>query len=163
AHAAHLDLAAGDGRDHRPTAGLDVVAPQAVLGAAQHAAALDANRRCTGAGDADAELRQKRAQLDDVWFARGMADLADPGDRGRPTSAPSGSSLTISGQRTRSVVLPMPSTSPLRSRISRAITSTSLIRGTLVRTHSSLVSRHAASSGSAAFLLPSTSTAPVSR
>ncbi len=69
----------------------------------------------------------------------------------------------IAPQRTRSVVLPMPSTSPPRSRISRAITSTSLIRGTLVRTHSSFVSRHAASKGSAAFLLPSTSTAPESR
>src|SRR5262249_50216202 len=57
----------------------------------------------------------------------------------------------------------MPSTSPPRSRISRAITSTSLIRGTLVSTHSSFVSRHAASNGSAAFLLPSTSTAPDNR
>ena len=35
--------------------------------------------------------------------------------RSRPTSAPSGSSFTTSGQRTRSVVLPMPSTSPPRS------------------------------------------------
>src|SRR5204863_5853335 len=53
----------------------------------------------------------------------------------------------------------MPSTCPPRSRISRAITSTSLIRGTLVRTHSSTVNRQAASSGSAEFLFPSTSTA----
>src|SRR5262249_5340756 len=56
-----------------------------------------------------------------------------------------------------------PSTSAPRSRSRRAITSTSLIRGTLVRTHSSVVSRHAASSGSAAFLLPSTWTEPDSR
>ena len=47
-----------------------------------------------------------------------------------------------------------------RSISSRAITSTSLMRGTLVSTHSSVVSRQAASSGSAVFLLPSTSTAP---
>src|SRR5204863_1788363 len=65
--------------------------------------------------------------------------------------------------RTRRVVLPMPSTSAPRSSISRAITSTSLIRGTLVSTHSSRVSRHAASSGSAEFLLPSTATDPDSR
>src|SRR5690606_19897401 len=45
----------------------------------------------------------------------------------------------------------------------RAITATSPIRGTLVSTHSSSVSRHAASSGRAAFLLPSTATAPWSR
>ena len=54
-------------------------------------------------------------------------------------------------------------TSAPRSRSSRAITSTSPIRGTLVSTHSSSVSRHAASSGSAAFLLPSTATRPWSR
>src|SRR5207237_1871509 len=65
-----------------------------------------------------------------------------------------------SAHRTRSVVLPMPSTSAPRSRSSRAITSTSLMRGTFVSTHSWVVSKHAASSGSAAFLLPSTSTDP---
>ncbi len=57
----------------------------------------------------------------------------------------------------------MPSTSAPRSRSRRAITSTSPIRGTLVSTHSSSVSRHAASSGSAAFLLPSTATRPSRR
>ena len=41
-----------------------------------------------------------------------------------------------------------------------AITSTSPMRGMFVSTHSSVVSRHAASSGSAAFLLPSTSIVP---
>src|SRR3954471_19267485 len=83
--------------------------------------------------------------------------------RSLPTNAPSGSSFTTSGQRTRSVELPMPSTSAPRSRSRRAITSTSLIRGTLVSSHHSVVSRHAASSGSAAFLLPSTETRPESR
>src|SRR5581483_4201059 len=43
------------------------------------------------------------------------------------------------------------------------ITSTSLMRGTFVSTHSRSVSRQAASSGSAAFLLPSTATDPESR
>ena len=57
----------------------------------------------------------------------------------------------------------MPSTSAPRSSSSRAITSTSPIRGTLVRTHSSSVSRQAARIGSAAFLLPSTATRPSSR
>ena len=64
--------------------------------------------------------------------------------------------------RTRRVVVPMPSTSAPRSTSRRAITSTSPMRGTFVRTHSSSVSRHAASSGSAAFLLPSTATRPSS-
>src|SRR4051812_43336640 len=57
----------------------------------------------------------------------------------------------------------MPSTSAPRSRSRRAITSTSLIRGTLVSSHHSVVSRQAASSGSAAFLFPSTETRPESR
>jgi hypothetical protein len=39
----------------------------------------------------------------------------------------------------------------------RSSTSTSRMRGTLSSTHGSLVNRHAAISGSAAFLLPSTS------
>src|SRR5581483_3845364 len=90
--------------------------------------------------------------------SNGPSSSTDP--RKRPTSAPSGSSLTTSGQQIRSVVLPIPSTSAPRSSSSRAITSTSLMRGTFVSTHASVVSRHAASSGSAAFLLPSTSTDP---
>ena len=53
-----VDLAAGDRRDHRPAARLDVVAPRAVLGAAQRRAALDADRRRADAGDADAHLRR---------------------------------------------------------------------------------------------------------
>src|ERR1051326_1523778 len=57
----------------------------------------------------------------------------------------------------------MPSTSAPRSSLSRAITSTSLMRGTFVSTHSSVVRRQAARSGSAEFLLPSTSTDPESR
>ena len=83
--------------------------------------------------------------------------------RSRPTSALSGSSLVTSRHRMRSVVLPMPSTSAPRSSSSRAITSTSAMRGTLVSVHGSSVSRQAAISGSAAFLLPSTSTRPSMR
>ncbi len=80
--------------------------------------------------------------------------------RRRPTSAASGSSLTTSGQRMRRVVVPIPSTDAPSSTSRRAITSTSLMRGTLWSTHSSVVSRQADRSGSAAFLLPSTETAP---
>ena len=76
--------------------------------------------------------------------------------RSRPTSAGSGSSVVIVAQRIaqrrRADALDL---AP-RSSSSRAITSTSRMRGTFVSTHSSSVSRHAASSGSAAFLLPST-------
>jgi hypothetical protein len=81
--APHLDLAARDRGDHRPAAGLDVVAPQPVLGAVQRRAAFDANRRRPPAGDADAELRQKRAELDDVRLARRVADLGDTRRAGR--------------------------------------------------------------------------------
>jgi len=48
-----------------------------MLGAAQRASAFDANRRRPGARDPDAELREKRAQLDDVRLAGGVANLAD--------------------------------------------------------------------------------------
>ena len=82
--------------------------------------------------------------------------------RSLPTRLASGSCVRTAGQRTRRVVVPMPSTSAPRSSSSRAITSTSAIRGTLWRTHSWSVRRHAASSGSAAFLFPSTSTRPES-
>ena len=83
--------------------------------------------------------------------------------RSRPTSVLSGSSFVTFAQRIRSVVLPMPSTSAPRSSSSRAITSTSAMRGMLVSVHHSSVNRHAATSGSAAFLLPSTSTRPSMR
>jgi hypothetical protein len=83
--------------------------------------------------------------------------------RRRPTSVLSGSSLVTLAQRIRSVVLPMPSTSAPKSSSNRAITSTSAMRGMLVSVHHSSVSRQAAISGSAAFLLPSTSTRPSMR
>ena len=83
--------------------------------------------------------------------------------RRRPTSVASGSSLLTFAQRIRSVVVPIPSTSAPRSSSSRAITSTSPIRGTFWRTHSSSVRRQAAISGSAEFLLPSTSIRPLRR
>ena len=50
-----------------------------------------------------------------------------------------------------------------RPRSSSPMTATSRIRGTLVSSHGSEVRRQAASSGRAAFLLPSTSTRPPSR
>ncbi len=88
----------------------------------------------------------------------GPISSTDP--RIRPTSFASGSSFVTFSQRTRTVDVPMPSTVAPRSMSSCAIASTSLMRGMLVSTHSSLVRRHAASNGSAAFLLPSTSTDP---
>ena len=70
--------------------------------------------------------------------ARAADRAAAPSRADRPTSAGSGSSVVTVAQRTRSVVLPMPSTVAPRSSSSRAITSTSLIRGTFVSTHSSV-------------------------
>ena len=63
----------------------------------------------------------------------------------------------------RSVGVPSPSTSAPSDRSSSIITATSRIRGTLRSSQVSVVSRHAASSGSAAFLLPSTAMRPDSR
>ena len=83
--------------------------------------------------------------------------------RSRPTRVRSGAWVRDLLVRTLIVVVPMPSTSAPMSASRRAITSTSPMRGTLVSTHSSSVSRQAASSGSAAFLLPSTATRPSSR
>src|SRR6266496_2916822 len=57
----------------------------------------------------------------------------------------------------------MPSTSAPRSSSRRAMTSTSPMRGTFSSTHCSSVIRQAATSGSAEFLLPSTSMRPLRR
>ena len=89
ARAAHFDLAAGDRRDHGPTARFDVVAPQPVLRAVQRRAAFDPNRGRAGAGDADAQLLQEHAQLDDVRLAGGVADFADARARPPRPAAPS--------------------------------------------------------------------------
>ena len=65
-----------------------------------------------------------------VRASSGPSSSTEP--RSRPTSARSGSWLRTSRHWMRSVVLPMPSTSAPRSSSSRAITSTSAMRGTLV-------------------------------
>ena len=91
----------------------------------------------------------------------GPSSNTDP--RRRPTIVGSGSSLVTLEHRTRSVVVPSPATRAPRSMSRCAMTSTSLMRGMLVNTHSSRVNKQAASNGSAAFLLPSTSTTPDSR
>src|SRR4029450_11768656 len=83
--------------------------------------------------------------------------------RSLPTRTGSGRSVTTDSQRTRKVDVPAPETVAPRPCISCTITSTSRIRGMFVRTHSSSLNRHAASSGSAEFLLPSTATLPSSR
>jgi hypothetical protein len=95
-----------------------------------------------------ARRRQLRAPAPREQWAQQQHRAAQAADQRRV-----GLVLDDAGARTRSVVLPMPSTSPPRSRISRAITSTSLIRGTLVRTHSSAVRRQAASSGKRGILV----------
>ena len=101
----------------------------------------------------------------------GCASQADPrrassGPRSRteprslPTSTGSGRSLVhrraADAHRRRAG----PSTVAPSPRISSSNTSTSRMRGTFDSTHSSSVSRHAASSGNAEFLLPSTATVP---
>ena len=86
-----------------------------------------------------------------VRASSGPSSSTEP--RSRPTRPRSGESVVSFGVRMRSVVVPMPSTSAPRSRSSRAITSTSPMRGTLVSTHSSSVRRQAASSGSAGVLV----------
>jgi hypothetical protein len=83
AGAGDADLTSGYRRDHRPASGFDVVAPQLVLGAVQRAAALDPNRRRPCSGDADAQLLQEHAELDDVRLARGVTDLASAFRGGR--------------------------------------------------------------------------------
>ncbi len=93
-----------------------------------------------------------------VRASSGPSSNTDP--RSFPTSSWLGSDVLISRQRTRTVVVPRPCTSAPSSVKSCAITSTSPIRGILLRTHSSVVRRQAASRGSAAFLLPSTSIEP---
>ena len=93
-----------------------------------------------------------------VRASSGPSNRTDP--RSLPTSSLLGSDVLMFWQRTRTVVVPRPWTSAPISFRSLAITSTSPMRGMLVSTHSSVVSRHAASSGSAAFLLPSTSMRP---
>ena len=93
--------------------------------------------------------------------SRGPHNSTEP--RRRPTRSASGVSPVTCPQSTRRVVVPPPLI-PAPSPPSRSdITCTSLMRGTLVRTLVPSVSRQAASSGRAAFLLPSTSMRPSRR
>ena len=159
-------LGAGDGRlveVHRrarqPVRRLEHVIGRGALPRAHR----DAARRGASRSSAAPESRRPEARCARGRRAPAAVRAAAPSRAaGRPARDP-GCGCATFGARMRSVVLPMPSTSAPRSRSSRAITSTSPIRGTLVSTHSSSVSRHAASSGSAAFLLPSTATRPCSR
>src|SRR4030095_15213379 len=92
---------------------------------------------------------------------RGQSRSTEP--RSRPTSDRSGAWVLTCLARIRSVVVPIPSTPTPRSSSRRAMTSTSAMPGTFVRTPSPSVSRHAARSGNAAFLFPSTETRPPRR
>ena len=93
--------------------------------------------------------------------SRGPHRSTEP--RSRPTRSRSGTSPMTSAQSTRRVVVPSPSITAPRPRSRSDITCTSLMRGTLVRTHARSVRRQAASNGSAAFLLPPTSIRPSRR
>src|SRR5688500_14740505 len=88
----------------------------------------------------------------------GPSSSTDP--RSLPTSIGSGWWLDTPPHWMRSVDVPNPSIRAPRPRRISPSTSTSLIRGTFDSTHSSSVSRQAASSGSAEFLLPSTDSRP---
>ena len=88
---------------------------------------------------------------------------AAPTRASRPTSLGSGSDDRMSRHVIRSVGVPSPSTSAPSDRRRSSMTPTSRICGTLRSSQVSGVSRHAASSGSAAFLLPPTVTDPARR
>ena len=83
----------------------------------------------------------------------GAADAGDERGVGVGGAAPRGSARGASTCRCP----PPPAPRPWRS---RHMASTSRMRGAFSSTHSSVVRRHAARIGSAAFLLPSTSTTP---
>ncbi len=93
--------------------------------------------------------------------SRGPHRSTEP--RSRPTRSRSGTSPVTSAQSTRRVAVPSPSITAPSPRSRSDITCTSLMRGVLVRTHARSVRRQAASNGSAAFLLPSTSIRPSRR
>src|SRR5688572_17672477 len=93
--------------------------------------------------------------------SRGPSSSTDP--RRRPTSVGSGRSVVTFAHWIFNVDVPMPSTVAPRPTSRSRRTCTSRIRGTLVSTHAWSVSRHAAISGSAEFLLPSTASLPDSR
>src|SRR5439155_20142532 len=71
--ARHIHASAGHSRDDRPAPRFDVIAPQPARGPTEPCAALDAKSRRPGAGDADADLLQELAQLDDVRLARSVS------------------------------------------------------------------------------------------
>ena len=104
---------------------------------------------------------EARAAHGPTRASSGPTSNTDP--RSRPTRRGSGSSPVICRQHTRSVVVPTPLTSAPRLWRRSTMTPTSLIRGTFCSSQGSSVSTHAASSGRAAFLFPSTSIWPARR
>ncbi len=86
-------LAAGDGRDDRPAAGLDVVAVEPLLRAANRARRLDANRRRAFAFDrrrpSPAGTRTARRRAAPSRRGGSRCALARPRPRGAPSRCPS--------------------------------------------------------------------------
>ena len=108
------------------------------------------------------ESRRPEAPVRPLSASRaGASSGTDP--RNFPTSTGSGRSVDTVLHWMRSVEVPAPFTVAPRPAMICSSTSTSRMRGTFSRTHSWSVSRQAAISGSAAFLFPSTVTAPESR
>ena len=91
----------------------------------------------------------------------GPISSTDP--RRRPTSFGSGVSLVTVGVESRACGVPSPLTRAPTPVSRSAITRMSEMRGTFSRRHVSSLSRQAATSGSAEFLLPSTVMRPDSR
>ena len=75
AGAADFDLPFRHRGDNRPAARPDIVAPETMVGAVEHAAALDLDRRRARPGDAGAQLGQEMTELDHVRLARRVTDL----------------------------------------------------------------------------------------
>ena len=117
---------------------------------------------CRSCAAPESRRRAARCAPCPTRASSGPSSSTEP--RSRPTSVRSGAwvrTRLVRDLQRGACRCPRPRRRGRASR--RAITSTSPMRGTLVSTHSSSVSRQAASSGSAAFLLPSTATRPSSR
>ena len=83
ARARHLDGASGDGADDRPTARVDVVAPERVRGAVAASHALDSNRRRAPARNSHAHCLEEPAELGDVRLGCRVPDLGAARGTGR--------------------------------------------------------------------------------
>ena len=114
--------------------------------------------------DERVQMRRDRASRREVAAGRRELRAARRGRAARRAAAPTRAAGRPASDRarttrmsrhvTRSVDVPSPSTSAPSDRSRSIMTATSRMRGTLRSSHVSVVSRHAASSGSAAFLLP---------